>query len=53
MSDEGPEVERLIREARRLRGQWNTGVYVSLAKGVKVANDLADELERRRPRQAA
>lgn len=53
MSEEGPDPERLIREARRLREQWNAGVYVSLAKAVRVANDLADELERRRSRRAA
>ncbi|MCS7295741.1 MAG: hypothetical protein RMK15_08260 [Chloroflexota bacterium] len=40
------EPERLIAEARRLREQWEAGVYVSLAKAIRVANELADRLER-------
>lgn len=54
MAEHELEPERLIAEARRLRDQWEAGVYVSLAKAIRVANELADRLERRqRPRRAA
>lgn len=43
----------LIAEARRLRDRWEAGVYVSVAKAVRVANDLADALERRARRRRA